>query len=732
MSTDIAHRYAFDPLDQHTIGGLAFRFLSSDRNGIIFSRVDDPAIHTGFTHAEFETCRRLPDYRHEPRFFHPARIKIRLRTSTTFLAHAAKPEQSIIVFRSAICTLFLQMEHAGQASRSDASIKRAMAVIATQITHLPNVHNLKKNGTPKRSRYGATNLCGLPGPKCLRQWLRRLEEADHDAQALQTYYDNCGPRAPVIGPDLRTLALQHVTRFASGGRPSKGQLYEDFGNALDVVNERRLESGQTELSKPSEKWFNAQIRKLDAFEVYAKRYSPAKARAKFNLISLGVDAVRPLQRIEMDEWEVSLMVLAIDAGIWETLNETQKAAVQRAKCWICVAICAATRCIVGMTLSRTPSGENALATLRMVVSDKGRYADACGALTPWDMYGGVEEVVTDGGSSFTWTKFRAAIISIGTAKHIPTSGIPFLRGRIERVFRTIHTHLIARFSGRTFENTVRRGDYNSERQASLFVDQLRWALCRYVVDIYHNLPHEGLGGETPRNAWIRLARDYDVIQPPDRPSMRAAFGKRLRCTLSARGVRVLGLYYQSAMLHAYFKNVGPCKLEVRVDEQDLGAVSVDVGGPFLTVPCIHDDFTDVPMRIWRQTLAELHLRHQDNAQPGMKAVRETRRAIEALSENAKAFASISPETISELELARLDRSLTFGFIPSEPEMDVRFTDSDDFDDVVDVQNTHNEHARAAEMGGSILGDALSNPEPSIAPTESTPDNKNPRRYRIVD
>lgn len=730
MSTALAIRYAFDPLDQHTIGGIAFRSISSDRNGIVFARVDDPAIHTGFTHADFEACRCLPDYRHEPGWFHPARIKIRLRTGTTFIAQISEAEQRIVAFRSAVCTLFLRMEADGKASRSDASIRKAMAVIALQIAHLPNVHNVRKNGTPKRSRRGATDLRGLPGPKCFRQWLTRLREADYDAQALQTYYDNCGPRAPVIGPDLRTLALQYVTRYASDLKPSKSDLYTDFTDQLEIVNAHRTAAGQPELVAPSSKWFNAQIRKLDAFDVYSNRHGPAAARAKFNLISHGVDAVRPLQRIEMDEWQVSLMVLAIDAGIWETLDATQKAAVERTKCWICVAICTATRCIVGLTLSRTPSGANALATLRMVVSDKGRYADACGALTPWDMFGGLEEIVTDGGPSFVWKTFRIAIAAMRGAKHIPTSGVPFLRGRVERVFRRIHTQLVARFAGRTFENTIRRGDYDSEGKAILFVDQLRWVLCRYVVDIYHNLPHEGLAGETPRNAWLRLTRDYGLVQPPDRPSLRAAFGKRLRCTLSGRGVRVLGLYYQSTSLHAHFKKVGDCKVEVRVDEFDLGAVSVDVGSAFLTVPCIHDDFTDVSIRVWTQTLAELRLRHADDNRHSMKVVRETRRAIASLRENAEAVAGISPETISELELARLERSLAFGFVPAEPETEIDLAGDATFDDVIEVATAAGRRAGPDDAVDPVpidVGDgdsAVDHPSP--------PRGKSPNRYRIVD
>src|SRR3546814_19169462 len=89
-----------------------------------------------------------------------------------------------------------------------------------------------------------------------------------------------------------------------------------------------------------------------------------------------------------------------------------------------------------------------------------------------------------------------------------------MRGRIEGVFGTIHAQLLSWFDGRTFENVVARGDYPAEARASLLVEELNRVLIRYVVDYYHNHPHEGLGGETPRNCWNRLVGRYGVKPPP--------------------------------------------------------------------------------------------------------------------------------------------------------------------------------------------------------------------------
>src|SRR3546814_4107563 len=119
-----------------------------------------------------------------------------------------------------------------------------------------------------------------------------------------------------------------------------------------------------------------------------------------------------------------------------------------------------------------------------------------------------------------------------------------MRGRIERVFGTIHTQLLSWFDGRTFENVVARGDYPAEARASLLVEELNRVLIRYVVDYYHNHPHEGLGGEPPRNCWNRLVGRYGVKPPPPSHWKRHIFGIRAERIIGNLGLLYLGLRFQ--------------------------------------------------------------------------------------------------------------------------------------------------------------------------------------------
>ena len=327
------------------------------------------------------------------------------------------------------------------------------------------------------------------------------------------------------------------------------------------MNKTRAAAGLAPLSQPSSKLFAAKIGDLTAYAVCAGRKGIAAARKKFVSISGGLDVTRPGERIEIDEWRVPLQTLIVDAGVWELLTLELQEKVARERWWLSVAIDCASRCILGMRLAPTANSTSAIAVLAMVCANKRRFADAVGALTPWDMRCGFETVATDQGSAYIGDEFRAALVGAGGTPFNPPAGLAEMRARVERIFGTIHTQLISRFTGRSFENTVVLGDYPSEARASLTIDELASVLVRYVTDIYHNLPHEGLNDETPRNAWFRLTKLYNTPPPPDADTRRNIFGVKLTRALTTRGVRFLNVFYQSHDLQAYRRKVGDVEVE---------------------------------------------------------------------------------------------------------------------------------------------------------------------------
>ena len=105
------------------------------------------------------------------------------------------------------------------------------------------------------------------------------------------------------------------------------------------------------------------------------------------------------------------------------------------------------------------------------MTPKGHFADAVGALTPWNASGKCETLVADNGV-FKSIRFTDACADLGVDVLRTIAGSPSMRGTIERLFRTASMKLFSRLSGRTFSNVLQRGDHPSEDRACLNTEDL--------------------------------------------------------------------------------------------------------------------------------------------------------------------------------------------------------------------------------------------------------------------
>jgi putative transposase len=210
---------------------------------------------------------------------------------------------------------------------------------------------------------------------------------------------------------------------------------------------------------------------------------------------------------------------------------------------------------------------------------------------------------------------------------------------------------------------VALGDYPSEARASLTLDELACVVVRFVVDAYHNLPHSGLGGETPRDAWRRLTKLYGTTPAPDPDTRRNAFGVKLTRALTNRGVRFLNLYYQSLALQEYRRKVGDGEVEIMIDLAELGWASVKIGDAgWLTVPCLQP-MKGVSADDWIAACEELRRHYGDQAAIAEPIVLKAIADIQAIGDGAVQRAHIGSTMLSPEELDRAERMLPITWSP---------------------------------------------------------------------
>ncbi len=604
--------YAFTKYDDVIIDGVVYELIDRTEDGYIFIRQDRQGVPETFTKSDMARRVDLGQVEHRRGARLPESAKARVTPPTEELWTRTVDEHRRARMKEGAVLAFLDLEREGKVKRTAASIKENLSLIKGKAAEFLAV--------PSSSDTSLVPSDTIPipkkmSPRSIRRWVENYE-----ALRLAGLYDKSSQR----GNRSRRLSLEElalmssvVRTFASEQKPTKEQIFWDVRRAFMAENDKREADGRPALLIPSRETIRRAINDLDPFHCTIAREGLEAAQQKFRPVGQGQELTRPLQKVEMDVWTADIMTIMATSGLMRILTpeDRERLGLDRGKGrWlVTVAICATTRCIVGMKLSRTATTASALATLEMITRDKGAWADAVGALSPWHQCGTPEEIVMDCGKNFIPYDFRAVCHDLGIRVEHAPAGIAYLRPFIERLFGTVATHLMPRLTGRTFGDIIEKGEYDSAKRAALTADDFCAALIRWVVDIYHRLPHEGLGGESPLACWNRLAAHWGVGAAPDLRRRRIAFGTKLHRTVRRTGIEVRGVQYHEEFLARWFIHAKDRDVNVRWYSEDIGAIEVQLDGVWRTVRAVNPRFNGVRADIYGAAVRELRASYKAQA-----------------------------------------------------------------------------------------------------------------------
>jgi putative transposase len=401
------------------------------------------------------------------------------------------------------------------------------------------------------------------------------------------------------------LVRKHAQAFLRAERPTRQLAHDDLKTEISNINNVRRQAGQKDLPTPDYDFMCKAISRLAPFDVAAGRHLEEHAKRKFHPSRGGIpNIIRPMQRIEMDDWECHLHNLAIEAELWEHLSPEVQEAAEKTRCTLSVAIDCFTRVLPALVLSLGPHSVNTKTLLRMCMTDKTPLAQAVGCETPWEYRGNPWNAVGDEGSAFLNSITNALCQSAGIEYISPQIETPQQRPKVERVFQTLEIRSLLRFSGRAFGNPQVRGKYEAEARAVTTVEELAHLIVRFIVDIYHNTPHDGLDGDTPRNFWLKSTKKLGP-RAAGKPFLRRVFGERYKVTLHPNGIEIFGNWYTNPTLEKRARDLPERDYVVIVDEEDLGGITVEIegGNPIEVVgpACMNGVNVDV----WDMALASM-------------------------------------------------------------------------------------------------------------------------------
>lgn len=655
-------RVYFAKFDRVTIGGIPYRVASENSEGYLLIPELESSLTQLFTFRELSAHNLMGNICVEQGFFAPERHLVREGVDFDISLLTEKQLKKFAV-RYACCAAIEHFRSLGEVQLTLRSLKEEYAKIKLYAESF--LRDFLGEQTCGDKPYGGGTCTGFLDvcPRTLFEWYKEYRKFGISGLVDRRW--RSGRTGSRLCAESEAIVKKGIERYLNRDQPTKIGVVRDIWDDFVALNESRAIKGLPSLKPPSRNTILKRLRLYSPYEVALHREGRVKAQARFFAVGAGLQVGRPLERVEMDGWKVDLMTLARSTGLFHKLAPelVEKMGLNGGKkrWYLIAAVCCTTRCIVGMTLSETENSESAIDCMRMIVSDKGQISDAVGAMSPWDMHGIPDLLVTDNGSAFKSHKFlvSARCLSLNCERAI--AGLPQLRAMIERLFGTVSTNLISRLTGRTFSDVVERGEYPSELRTVHTVQEFANMLIRWVVDVYHNTPHEGLGGETPFECWRRLTEVYGVRPGPDRRSRRLAFGVTMKRKLSNVGLQVLGVRYNNEMLMHQLRNCHDRAYELRWFHGDIGEIEVRIGDEWHTVQSVLPEFRGRSARDWIAARNVIRKGDPTLRDASDRKIRMALEEIDRLNTSAGERAGILSEQWDREMIERLEEKTLLGF-----------------------------------------------------------------------
>lgn len=598
-----------------------------DKSGFLFETLSLPKREIFLTFEEFDLLKEGYEFDIDHLGTKPGRAAGKLHSDEEMIADLGDDERELVANKLVAVKAFLAMKARGAASRYRPNLGRVLEKMQTELFPEP----------PSRGGQMAKPAFKLVGPKRFLEWVDLYLEMG--PLGLVNQYHLCGRHGERYGWEERQILMDFVYRYLSPEQPTIVSIRDDMEVEFAKINRGRIEAagldpadytgldlarvtqdfkehmdarGVSLLTCPAIDLLRTEIRRLPPFDVVAARKGEEVALRFFHPSKGGVqDLVYPMERVEADDWKTHLHTLVMELpAIWHAISPELQEAAPKKRCVFSAAICCTTRVIPAMTLALSTGASNTKQLLRMCLSDKTALARSIGCETPWEYRATMGTFVIDEGSALLNAQTEFVCTDLGIRLKSPQINTPQQRPKIERFFQTLDIKGLLRFSGRAFSNPQVRGKYESLARACVTVEELAALIVRFVVDVYHNLPHAGLGGQTPRQRWLELTKKRAPTVPPGPNRIRRAFGERFSVKLQAEGIEIFGNWYRSPLTDHLFQNVPERDYEVTVDGEDLGAISLHVNGERKTVvgpKAMHG----VSVAVWESALEDLKRQNQD-------------------------------------------------------------------------------------------------------------------------
>ena len=377
-----------------------------------------------------------------------------------------------------------------------------------------------------------------------------------------------------------TGLVTDLTPGRSGGGKGKGRLPEPVERIIRELLQKRFLTKQ----KRSLAAFHREVAQacktqklpVPARNTVAQRIAglhPAKiARSRG-----GQDAARPLQGAGGIPPEVTMPLeqVQIDHTVIDLIVVDERDRQPIGRPYLTLAIDVFTRCVLGMVVTlEAPSAVSVGLCLAHAACDKRPWLEGLNVEMDWPMSGKPRLLYLDNAAEFKSEALRRGCEQHGIRLDYRPPGQPHYGGIVERIIGTAMQMIHDELPGTTFSNPGQRGEYDSEKMATLTLRELeRWLAL--AVGTYHGSVHNGLL-QPPAARWAEAVERVGVPAVVTRPTaFLVDFLPVIRRTLTRTGFVIDHIHYYADALKPWIarRERLPAFL-IRRDPRDISRIWV--------------------------------------------------------------------------------------------------------------------------------------------------------------
>lgn len=421
-------------------------------------------------------------------------------------------------------------------------------------------------------------------------WEKRLQETNGAKIALvRKSRSDKGSIGRRIHPKMRELMDEVIDKVINTKlAPNLSKGYKVFRTLAERVNKDLPDSKKIKV--PCEKTFWAYLCETKRIpELVRTTLNEAITQAELDELEVWYNNIlsqttRPLEWVLADHHQLDIKILHPISK--ELLG----------KPWLTVLFDCYSRSVLGFYLSMEYPSTNSiqLALLDAAFPKSDVYLKTYGCKNSWPMYGTPLNLSLDN----AWAHYSHSLKDLaGQISNYGTHAIALVwrppykarRGAlIERFFGILEDSLIHLMPGTTKSNPQKRGDYDSEKNACFFLDDLRKFITVFITDYYHQESKKELQGMSPQERWKHgvLTKLLGKVSYPIGSYADKLFGVLDPKTRSVteHGISFKGLSFVNQTLCRYRKKDSSGRrptFRIRYNPWDLSKISVFYEGRYL-------------------------------------------------------------------------------------------------------------------------------------------------------